>query len=108
MTRRNEDFDPGLTPAVGEQVTSVAADALWLVDLLLEGLVSAATWIGKAINKARPRRRRSDRPLQVIGAMTMVHDHVLRDVGRERAAIGAIGVLSVEEIDGCRAERHTT
>lgn len=77
-----------------------------MVDLLIEGLAAAASWIGRAMGpKARAGKGRQ-RSLQAIRAMSMVSEHVLRDVGLDRAAIGAISELSAEEIHGCRVERQ--
>ena len=79
--------------------------ALEFVDLALECLIVATVWVYRTGTRAIGRRQRGRRPLQVIQAMSMVNDHVLRDVGLDRAAIAAVGELSVEEIDGCRFER---
>lgn len=86
-------------------VLTVLYGVVGLVDLALEVLVAAAASIRR--NRAGPqcRHRRNERPLLVVGAMTMVSDHVLRDVGLDRATIAAITELSVDDIDGCRLDR---
>ena len=38
----------------------------------------------------------------------MVNDHMLRDVGLDRSALGAISELSAEEIHGWRMEREVS
>lgn len=77
-----------------------------MVDLQIEGLVSAASWIGRAMGRKGRAEKNRQRALPVIRAMSMVSEHVLRDVGLDRAAIGAISELSAEEINGCRVERQ--
>ena len=81
-------------------------EVLQMVDLPIEGLVVALSWAGKAVAGKLRRKKRRERPLQVIRAMSMVNDHVLRDVGLDRSSIGAISKLSAEEIHGCRMERE--
>ncbi|HEX9769140.1 MAG TPA: hypothetical protein VGA50_08190 [Kiloniellales bacterium] len=96
----------------GKAVCAFVRDAfrelLEMIDLPIEGMVVALSWAGLAIARTVRPRRRKQRPLQVIGAMTMVNDHVLRDVGLDRSAIGSISELSVEEIHGCRVERQVS
>jgi hypothetical protein len=77
-----------------------------MIDLPIEGLVEALSWAGKAIARGARRKTRKPRPLQVVRAMSMVSDHVLRDVGLDRSAIGAISELSTEEIHGYRVDRE--
>ena len=76
-----------------------------IVDLALEGLVVETACMYRTCTGATGRRQRRRRPLQVIHAMSMVDDHVLRDVGLDRCAIAAAGELSMEDIEGCRFER---
>jgi hypothetical protein len=77
-----------------------------MFDLLIEGLAAAASWIGRAMGPKAHAGKGRQRSLQAIRAMSMVSEHVLRDVGLDRAAIGAISELSAEEIHGCRVERQ--
>ena len=83
-------------------------EILQMIDLPIEGLVVALSWAGKSTASRLRRPKRGERPLQVIGAMSLVNDHVLRDVGLDRSTIGAISELSAEEIHGCRLERETS
>ena len=107
MTGWTRDFRP-----VGKAARAFVRDAfkevLQMVDLLIEGLVVALSWLGKTVaGKLRPSKRKK-RPLQVMRAMSMVNDHVLRDVGLDRAQLGVISELSAEEIRGCRLEREAS
>jgi hypothetical protein len=79
-------------------------EVLQMIDLPIEGLVVALSWAGKSMASRLRRPKCGERPLQVIGAMSLVNDHVLRDVGLDRSTIGAISELSAEEIHGCRLE----
>ena len=94
--------------AAGAFVTDAFKEIVQMVDLLLEGLVVVLSWFGKAIAKLSHCRKCKERPLQVIRAMSMVNDHVLRDVGFDRSAMGGMSELSTEAIHGCRAEREVT
>jgi len=94
--------------AVQAYLTDAFKEVLEMVDLPIEGLVLVLSWVGRVMaGTPRPRKRR-ERPLQVIRAMSMVNDHVMRDVGLDRSAIGAISELSVEEVHGCRVERQVS
>jgi len=107
MTGSTLEFRPA-----GEAVQAYVRDAfkeiLQMVDLPIEGLVVALSWAGKAVAGKLRRPKRKERPLQVIRAMSMVNDHVLRDVGLDRTKLGAISELSAEEIHGCRLEREAS
>jgi hypothetical protein len=96
----------------GKTVQAYVRDAfkevLQMVDLPIEGLVVALSWVGKAISGKLRRSKRRERPLQVIRAMSMVNDHVLRDVGLDRSAISAISELSAEGIHVSRMEREAS
>lgn len=94
--------------AVHAYLTDACTEVLDMVDLLLEGLVVGLSWVVGAITGPRRPRKSRARRLQVIGAMSMVNDHVLRDLGLDRPAVGAISELSIEEIDGCRVERQVS
>lgn len=107
MTGQNPNARPPVK-AVGVFVTDAFKEAVQMVDLLLEGLVVVLSWIGKGFAKVSRCRKCKERPLQVIRAMSMVSDHVLRDVGLDRPKMGAIGELSTEAIHGCRTEREVS
>ena len=96
----------------GKAVQGYLRDAfkeiLEMVDLPIEGLVVALSWIGRTFSRKSRAGKGRQRPLQVIRAMSMVSDHVLRDVGLDRSAIGAISELSAKEVDGCRTERQVS
>ena len=94
--------------AVQTYVRDAFKEVLQMVDLPIEGLVVALSWAGKVVVGRLRRRKRRERPLQVIRAMSMVNDHVLRDVGLDRSALSVISELSAEEIRGCRAEREVS
>ncbi len=81
-------------------------EILEMIDLPIEGLVVALSWVGGAVTRRSRAKKSRKRPLQVIRAMSMVSDHVMRDVGLDRPAIGAISELSAEEVHGCRVERQ--
>lgn len=88
--------------------TDAFKEILEMVDLLLEGSVVALSWVGRAVARISRSKQCRQRPLQVIRAMSMVSDHVMRDVGLDRSAIGAISELSVEDVHGCRVERQVS
>lgn len=96
----------------GETAQTYVRDAfkevLQMVDLPIEGLVAVLSWAGKSMAARLRRPKRRERPLRVIGAMSLVNDHVLRDVGLDRSTLGAISELSAEEIHGCRLEREAS
>ncbi len=92
--------------AVHAYLTDAFQEVLEMVDLPIEGLVLVVSWVGRVLAGTPRPRKRTERPLQVIRAMSMVNDHVMRDVGLDRSAIGAISELSVEEVHGCRVERQ--
>jgi len=81
-------------------------EILEMIDLPIEGLVVALSWVGRTVARRSRAKKSKKRPLQVIGAMSMISDHVMRDVGLDRPAIGAISELSAEEVHGCRVERQ--
>ena len=83
-------------------------EILEMIDLPIEGLVVALSWVGRAVARKRSAKKRKAQSLQVIRAMSMVSDHVMRDVGLDRSAIGAISELSVEDVHGCRVERQVS
>jgi len=107
MTRQNRNFRHA-GKAVQAYVRNAFKEVLQMVDLPIEGLVVTLSWVGKAISGKWRRPKRRERPLQVVRAMSMVNDHVLRDVGLDRSALGAIGELSAEEVHGCRMEREAS
>ena len=94
--------------AVQAYVRDTFKDVLQMVDLPIEGLVVALSWVGKAISGKLRHGKRRERPLQVIRAMSMVNDHVLRDVGLNRSAISAINELSAEGLQVSRMEREVS
>lgn len=94
--------------AVRAYLTDAFKEVLQMVDLLIEGVVVTLSWLGNAVARLRHCRKCKERPLQIIRAMSMVNDHVLRDVGLDRSAIGAISELSTEAIHGCRTERDVS
>ncbi len=94
--------------ALQAYVRDAFKEVLQMVDLPIEGLVVALSWAGKAVAGRLRRRKRKERPLQVIRALSMVNDHMLRDVGLDRSALGAISELSAEEIHGWRMEREVS
>jgi hypothetical protein len=107
MTGWTRDFRPAGN-AAQTYVRDAFKEVLQMVDLLIESLVVALSWIGKSVaGRLRPSKPRK-RPLQVVCAMSMVNDHVLRDVGLDRAQLGVINELSAEEIRGCRLEREAS
>lgn len=107
MTGWTRDFRPAGN-AVQAHVRDAFKEVLQMVDLIIEGLVVVLSWIGKTVaGGLRPSKPRK-RPLQVVCAMSMVNDHVLRDVGLDRAQLGVINELSAEEIRGCRLEREAS
>ena len=89
-------------------LTDAFKETLQMVDLLLEGFVVALSWVGKGFVKLSRCRKCKERPLQIMRAMSMVNDHVLRDVGLDRSMVGAISELSTEGIHGCRTEREVS
>lgn len=112
MTGQSFPFRPfgGAGETVGHVFVRVTfKKVLQMIDLPIEVLVAAVSWAGRALAR---RRRQSEarraRPLQVISALSMVDDHLLRDVGLDRSAIAAVGVLSAEEIGGCRIDREAS
>ena len=94
--------------AVQTYVRDAFKEVLQMVDLPIEGLVVALSCAGRALARRLRRPKPRQRPLQVIRAMSMVNDHVLRDVGLDRSALGAISEMSAEEIHGCRMEREVS
>jgi len=69
-----------------------------MVDLLMKSLVAAPSRLRKnAAGKQRPPKRKK-RSLEDVGAMSMISDHVLRDIGLYRAQRGVVSELSDEEI----------
>ncbi len=94
--------------AVQTDVRDAFKEVLQMIDLPIEGLVMMLSWIGKAISGKLRRGKRRERPLQVIRAMSMVNDHVLRDVGLNRSAISAISELSAEGLYVSRMEREVS
>ena len=107
MTGQNRHIRHAGT-AVRAFLTDAFKEVLQMIDLLIEGVVVALSWVGKSFVKLRNCRTCKERPLQVIRAMSMVNDHVLRDVGLDRSAMGAISELSTEDIHGCRTEREVS
>ena len=107
MTGQTLDFRHA-GEAAQAHVRGAFKEILQMIDLPIEGLVVALSWAGKSTASRLRRPKRGERPLQVIGAMSLVNDHVLRDVGLDRSTIGAISELSAEEIHGCRLERETS
>ena len=107
MTGWTRNFRPA-GKAVQAYVRDAFKEVLQMVDLPIEGMVVALSWLGKTVAGKLRRSRRKKRPLQVIRAMSMVNDHVLRDVGLDRAQLGVISELSDEEIRGCRLEREAS
>ena len=91
--------------AVLAYFTDAFKEVLQMVDLLIEDAVVALSWVGKAVVRLSRCRKCKERPLQVMRAMSMVNDHVLRDVGLDRSMVGAISELSTEGIHGCRTEK---
>lgn len=89
-------------------LTDTFKEALQMIDFLIEGVVVALSWLGNAVARLRHCRKCKERPLQIIRAMSMVNDHVLRDVGLDRSTVGAISELSTEGIHGCRTEREVS
>ena len=69
-----------------------------MIDLLLGGLVVAPSWFGKSVAGKQHPFKCKKRPLQVISAMSMINDHVLRDIGLYRAQLGVVSELSDQEI----------
>ncbi len=100
MTGWTGDFRPA-GKAVQGHVRDAFKEVLQMVDLLIEGLVVTLSRLGKTVAGRLRSSKRKQRPLQVIRAMSMVNDHVLRDVGLDRAQLGVISELSAEEIRGC-------
>ncbi len=94
--------------AVQAYVRDAFKEVLQMIDLPIEGLVVTLSWIGKAISGKLRRSKRRERPLQVFRAMSMVNDHVLRDVGLNRSAISAISELSAEGLQVSRMEREVS
>ena len=94
--------------AVRAYLTDAFKEVLQMIDLLIEGVVVALSWVGRGFTKLWRCRTCKERPLQVMRAMSMVNDHVLRDVGLDRSAIGTISELSTEEIHGYRTEREVS
>ncbi len=88
-----------------EGALDIFGGAVGLVDWAIDALISAVSGIRRRQADGPGCRGRGERPLQVIRAMSMVNDHVLRDVGLDRAAIAAIVELSADDIDGCRLDR---
>lgn len=107
MTVWTRDLRPAGT-AVQAYVRDAFKEVLQMVDLPIEGLVLALSWVGRRLAGKRRRSARKKHPLQVVHAMSMVNDHVLRDVGLDRAALGTVTEMSAEEIDGCRLERKVS
>jgi hypothetical protein len=100
-----------LPPACGlaqRQARYVLKETLQMVDLTIESFALALWGAGKAVAGKVRRPKTKERPLQVVRAMTMVNDHVWRDVGLDRSAVGVISELSTEEIRGCRMEREVS
>ena len=89
-------------------VRNAFKEVLQMVDMMIELLVVSFSWLGKALAGLLPRPKRRERPLQVIGAMSMVNDHVLRDVGLDRSTLGPVSMMSAEEIHGYRTEREVS
>lgn len=84
--------------AVGEQMADSLKEVVQMIDFMIESLVSALSWAGRVA--ASRRRARRARPLQALHALSLVDSHVLRDVGLDRPAVGAMGTLSAAVDDG--------
>ena len=73
MTGSTRDFRPAGN-AAQTYVRDAFKEVLQMVDLLIESLVVALSWIGKSVaGRLRPSKPRK-RPLQVVCAMSMVND----------------------------------
>lgn len=107
MTGPNPNFRQAASAAQA-YLRDAFKEILEMIDLPIEGLVVAMSWVGRAVAKRRCAKKSKTQALQVIRAMSMVSDHVMRDVGLDRPAIGAISELSAEDVHGCRVERQVS
>ena len=98
---RRGALDPGVQAAlaVGEKMADSLNEVVQMIDFMIESLVSALSWAGRLAasrrhnRMRRMRRARRARPLQALHALSLVDNHLLRDVGLDRPAVGAIGAM---------------